>query len=493
MKTQIVLTNMPALMRTALILAILSGAIPADGATSSVLLDKAIQQTRQQVQSEQQRFQAESRTREQALTQLRAEQERLAQELIERKLAVARKQAELAQHRSQRESLWSQQFQWQDDRAEIKLICSEAQRELSEWIQDLPPSELRSEQRQALEQLQEALTGEHLETALTSLFSLLDSLLTESRSTALYEGDITDPQGQKQHARLLRIGQSLYAYAIPGSPHVAMAVSAPNEQAGFRWMEDLDKTTRQTLTAVLVQSTNQPDKPALQSLRFDVTGRMSAGSTDANKTILDRLRSGGVVMIPLALVALWLVLLIIERAFVLLLESRHSTHFCQTLLNLCSRGCFAEAENLAGSRKSIISRTLKVCLKHRQSPREVLDDALQESFLHEFPKLERFLPSIRMLASVAPMLGLLGTVTGMITTFDMITLVGSGRPRLMAGGISEALITTAAGLTIAIPALLSHSLLSGKVERIIADTERFAASLSNLISGADNRRPFADT
>jgi biopolymer transport protein ExbB len=122
-----------------------------------------------------------------------------------------------------------------------------------------------------------------------------------------------------------------------------------------------------------------------------------------------------------------------------------------------------------------------VCLAHRDSPPALLDDAIQETLLHEFPKLERFLPSIRMLSSVAPMLGLLGTVTGIIATFDVITVVGSGQPRLMAGGIAEALITTATGLAIAIPGLLAHSVLAGKVDSIIADTERFAATLSNLV------------
>ena len=82
---------------------------------------------------------------------------------------------------------------------------------------------------------------------------------------------------------------------------------------------------------------------------------------------------------------------------------------------------------------------------------------------------------------LAPMLGLLGTVTGIIATFDMITVVGGGKPRLLAGGISEALITTATGLAIAIPGLLAHSFLSSRIEGLIADAERFAASLSNVL------------
>jgi biopolymer transport protein ExbB len=186
-------------------------------------------------------------------------------------------------------------------------------------------------------------------------------------------------------------------------------------------------------------------------------------------------------MFPLAIVAVWLAFLIIERLFILFRESRHSLQFCEQILGFCSERNFEKAEQLANKRKGIVSRVLRVCLANRHQPPAVLDDAIQEAFLHELPRLERFLPSMRMLSAVAPMLGLLGTVTGIIATFDMITVVGGGRPRLLAGGISEALITTATGLAIAIPGLLAHSFLSSRIEGLIADAERFAASLSNIL------------
>lgn len=186
-------------------------------------------------------------------------------------------------------------------------------------------------------------------------------------------------------------------------------------------------------------------------------------------------------MIALAFVALALAALVVDRFLLLLCRGRHSLRFCDRVLRLCSQGKFDEAQRMAEGKKGVLPRTLRTCLTHRHSPPTVLDDAIQETLLHEFPKLERFLPSIRMLSAIAPMLGLLGTVTGIIATFDVIAVVGSGQPRLMAGGISQALITTATGLAIAIPGLLAHSVLSGKVDSIIADTERFAATVSNLV------------
>jgi biopolymer transport protein ExbB len=97
---------------------------------------------------------------------------------------------------------------------------------------------------------------------------------------------------------------------------------------------------------------------------------------------------------------------------------------------------------------------------------EVLNLTLDQSLLTEQVTLDRSLPLLRLLAAIAPMLGLLGTVTGMIATFQAIALHGSGDPKLMSGGISEALVTTVEGLVVAIPILLLHSVLVTKGARI---------------------------
>jgi len=89
--------------------------------------------------------------------------------------------------------------------------------------------------------------------------------------------------------------------------------------------------------------------------------------------------------------------------------------------------------------------------------------------------MERFLGAIAVCATVSPLLGLLGTVTGMIRTFESITAYGAGDVRLLAGGIREALVTTEAGLFVAIPLLLAHAFLSGRIERLTAELEHRAA------------------
>jgi biopolymer transport protein ExbB len=125
---------------------------------------------------------------------------------------------------------------------------------------------------------------------------------------------------------------------------------------------------------------------------------------------------------------------------------------------------------------------LATIIHNRSLQRQQLEDLVAEAILSERPTLERFLPAVNVIAVVAPLLGLLGTVTGMIATFSVITEHGTGDPRLLSGGISEALLTTQWGLMVAIPALLAHALLAGRVDHIIADMETQALKLLNALS-----------
>jgi biopolymer transport protein ExbB len=112
-------------------------------------------------------------------------------------------------------------------------------------------------------------------------------------------------------------------------------------------------------------------------------------------------------------------------------------------------------------------------------------------------ELERFVNSVGTIASISPLLGLLGTVTGIIRAFNAVMLGGMGDPRMLAGGISEALVCTAAGLTVAIPAYIAHRYLRGKVERIVVEMEKiavdFADSLGAIPQGGEGDGDIART
>ncbi|QCW84670.1 MotA/TolQ/ExbB proton channel family protein [Methylotuvimicrobium buryatense] len=124
-----------------------------------------------------------------------------------------------------------------------------------------------------------------------------------------------------------------------------------------------------------------------------------------------------------------------------------------------------------------IRRLREVAQEHPKLDADALGLKLDQAILGERPKIKRFLPTIAIFASVAPLLGLLGTVTGMIETFQAITLFGTGDPKLMSGGISGALVTTEMGLVVAIPLLLLHSWLNGNTRKLIYLLDEESAAL----------------
>ncbi|MCG8685825.1 MAG: MotA/TolQ/ExbB proton channel family protein [Desulfobacterales bacterium] len=140
----------------------------------------------------------------------------------------------------------------------------------------------------------------------------------------------------------------------------------------------------------------------------------------------------------------------------------------------CTRACDRYAKNP-------VIRVIRAGVHSRDLPREDMENAVQEAILKEIPPMERFLSTMGMLAIITPLLGLLGTVTGMIDTFHVITLHGTGDPRMMSGGISEALVTTMLGLSVAIPIMLVHTLLSRTVENTIGMMEEKAVALINIV------------
>jgi biopolymer transport protein ExbB len=124
-----------------------------------------------------------------------------------------------------------------------------------------------------------------------------------------------------------------------------------------------------------------------------------------------------------------------------------------------------------------LGRVLKVAADNPGLDPESLELKLHEAVLKERPDIEAGLSLLKIIAMVAPLLGLLGTVTGMIITFQMITLFGAGDPKAMAGGISQALITTVLGLVVAIPTVLMHTLVNGKAQRILHVLEEQSAGI----------------
>ncbi len=140
------------------------------------------------------------------------------------------------------------------------------------------------------------------------------------------------------------------------------------------------------------------------------------------------------------------------------------------------------AQKLAQLRtNSPLGAILAAGIANRGQGREVMKESISEAASHVVHDLEKYLNSLGTVAAIAPLLGLLGTVVGMIDVFTQITTVGTGNANALAGGISEALLTTAAGLIVAIPALVMHRYYTGLIDTIVVDLEREAIKLVDAI------------
>jgi biopolymer transport protein ExbB len=128
-------------------------------------------------------------------------------------------------------------------------------------------------------------------------------------------------------------------------------------------------------------------------------------------------------------------------------------------------------------------------LANRHRDRSIMKEAIEDAGRHVVHDLDRFIGALGTIASLSPLMGLLGTVFGMIRTFNSITVEGIGNPAALAGGIAEALVSTAAGLTVAIPALIGYKFLRGRVDRLVIQMEKEAIKLVQAVEGQGPAKP----
>ena len=194
---------------------------------------------------------------------------------------------------------------------------------------------------------------------------------------------------------------------------------------------------------------------------------------------VQHIKSGGIVMIPIMGIGVLCIILVVWK----FLSLQHLPIEVKTelteILRLTKNGSIDEARKLADSLGEPLSPVILEGIEHRNAPREHIEEIMHERILQEVPGLERHLPALAVCGGVAPLLGLLGTVTGMMHTFKLITIFGTGDARLLSSGISEALTTTEYGLMIAVPVLLAHAYLSRRVRRMTDTLHQTAIGFIN--------------
>jgi biopolymer transport protein ExbB len=207
--------------------------------------------------------------------------------------------------------------------------------------------------------------------------------------------------------------------------------------------------------------------------------------------LADTIEGGGIIGIVILSIGGVAVLLIILRIINLVRVSRKNDKLLDAVVARVKEGDLGEALNQAATLPAAMGRVIRSTLQGLRSDPSSVEDVISESVLNEQPLLERYRSALSVFAAVAPLLGLLGTVTGMISTFDVITQYGTGDPQLLSGGISEALITTELGLAVAIPTLLIGNLLASWADRITSNLEVSALRIVNVHGGFEGAASMA--
>ncbi|SDS81634.1 biopolymer transport protein ExbB [Halopseudomonas sabulinigri] len=408
---------------------------------------------------------AQMRAREQAFVQEQGrQQQRMAAAVRERDQLQASADALDARFKQQSEALAAVKAELSERSGNLGelfgVVRQGAGDTRSQWQDSLLNSRFpeRLKELDALAQSQRIPQVEQLE----QFWYRLQQDMTASGEISRYEAPVVDRHGQTRAQQVVSVG-----------PFVALS-----EQQYLSYQPDSQQ---------LVSLERQPDgtgliadfvgpREALADLWLDPSRGSVLDQLQRKPQLLERVMQGGIVGYVIIVLGVLGILLALVCLFWLQGVQRRVDRQAADLDNL-------QANNPLG-------RVLSVIGSHpRLEELDTLELKLDEAILKETPALERWQGLIKLLAAVAPLLGLLGTVTGMIATFQAITQYGTGDPKLMADGISQALVTTVLGLVAAIPLLFMHSLVGARSKALIQLLEQQSAGLIALhLGGGDKPR-----
>jgi biopolymer transport protein ExbB len=301
------------------------------------------------------------------------------------------------------------------------------------------------------------------------------ALLTASLDRALgalggetFEARALDRNGLVQSGKVALVGP------------VAVFASSAGTAAGVLQQElnKADPTIAQ-LDPALVEASRTLASTGRGNLILDPTLGNAFKLSALHKGLYQQLEEGGIVMIPLVGLGVAALLLALYKWWQFS-RVRLATHAdLQKVLDHVQAMRLAEALQHARSIPGLAGDLLVAAVEHVDEKKEYIEEVLYEKMLGARTRLERGLPFLALAATVGPLMGLLGTVTGMIATFRIISGFGGGDPKMLAAGISEALVCTATGMAVAIPALLAHAFLSRRAKGIVGSLEQTAVGFVN--------------
>ena len=305
-----------------------------------------------------------------------------------------------------------------------------------------------------------------------AIVDLLFDEISRYSEVRIVKGTFVDRSGEEASGEILVLGNFSAAYRVPGETGFLLYSDSS------RRLFALSKLPRPTMAKKI--SAYMDGKS--EDVPIDISKGAALRQLTHRLSLMEQIPKGGPIVWPILGIGLLGLLIILERSLYLFRKGINAERFAGAVYRDATRQKWDRCATLCKQEcKKPISRVLLAGINSRRMDREDMENALQEAILDEIPKLERFLSTLGMLAAISPLLGLLGTVTGMIKTFHVITYYGTGDPRMMSGGISEALVTTMLGLSVAIPIMLCHTLLHRKVENMIGQMEKKAVTFVNTI------------
>jgi biopolymer transport protein ExbB len=349
--------------------------------------------------------------------------------------------------------------QYQSETADMKTVEGNFRTALGHTLArfDLSPvAAMYPEKRQALKRLlkQEYFPGLEQIQAYTSV------VFSDIKATGTIEGKrtrIIGTRGQVREVNLLRAGGFFLGYRDSEGVYFVLP-QADGPGLSIR----ADGALSRSLEAWL--------KGESDELPLDISDGTAIRAFEQTPDMESWVEDGGVLLYPILAAGIIGALFTVLKTFHLLLLKRLGQRKKKQVFD--QTGSLETVRDiLLKIKRCPAARVMETGFCFEGRTINFLDNVVEEKILAEQGKLERFLSIIGVLASIAPLLGLLGTVTGMIDTFRAITLFGTGDPRMMSTGISEALVTTQAGLGIAIPLLLAHHFLKRRVALLVADME----------------------
>jgi len=306
------------------------------------------------------------------------------------------------------------------------------------------------------------------------LFNKLVSAADDRSKVQTWKGKVVDAKGQWQEGLWLKLGPIHY-FSTPDHRQVGQVQEREGRSQWTVWNNDQGQLLRQWFEGT---ATTIPVDPSL--------GRWE--QTNIDETVQEHLLKGGVWVYPIIGLGMIAVLVGLFKGLMLYTVRMPKVSGIRNIAQALERGRAEDALNLAKRQPKPCREMLVQAVTHHESSSELVEELMFESIMHTQPKFERYLGVIALTAATAPLLGLLGTVTGIIKTFKLMDIFGAGNPKPLITGISEALITTELGLILAIPALILHALLSRRAASLMAKMEQHSVAMLNALIKIKSQR-----